>query len=269
MSAPSNQVQEVDAIDGILEMSAHLKGYSAYLAGSVVAAHHYGMPRAWSDIDIFCPTMNTLVANGQKLIDLGFNLDDRMERTWARWLRYGIKSWHTNSLRLESPSGLEVNLIYKTTEGHAATSLAEVIESFDFGLLCRGYDLNDGAYRDMQSYLFPDYPYNAALPMMPNKRENWRHGYISQYNGMREFGRYAKYHGYGYDMTAVKDDLAEGYFQASLYYEDHFKPEMQKLGQIYQSIATHIQLDEIDHLFKAAREIDYQDSFDSIMASLE
>lgn len=272
MSAPSSTVQNVDAIDATRELQGYLKGYTGYLAGSVVAANHYNLPFSWSDIDIFCPTMNTLIANGQHLLDSGFKLDDRMERTWVRWLRYGIKSWHTNSLRLLSPSGIEVNLIYKTTEGHAATSLAEVIESFDFGLLCRGYDLSTGTYRDMQSFLFTNVKYSdpfAALPLMPNKRDNWRQGFISEYNGLREFGRYAKYHDYGYDVSAVKDDLATGYFEASLYMLNHFDVDKQKRGQIYELIGTKIMADDIADLIDTAKQIDFKDSLDSIMEALE
>lgn len=272
MSAPSNQVQTIEADDAIDQIKSDLKGMHTFLAGSAVAAQHHSLPYSWSDIDVFCPTAHVLVAAGQKLIDRGYTLDDRFKRVWERWLRYGFKNWHTNSLRLVSPGGVETNLVFKTTEGHAATSLAEVIESFDFGLLCRGYDLETGTYRDMQSYLFTDVRYRdpwVSLPMMPSKRANWRQGFISEYNGMREFGRFAKYSLYGYDMSAVQDDLATGYFEAAVYMANHFDPDKQKRGQIYELIGTKIQAGDVADLAATAKQIDYKDSLDAIMEALE
>jgi hypothetical protein len=275
MSAPSNLVQTIRADDAIAVAMQDMAGFNAYLAGSTVAADHYGLPYAWSDIDLFCPTSHTLIAAGQHLIDKGYKLDDRFSRVWVRWLRYGFKSWHTNSLKLVSPGGVETNLIFKTTEGHAATSLAEVIESFDFGLLCRGYETESGQKRDMEDYLFSNivvphgYNQRPALPLMPNKRANWRDGFISEYNGLREFGRYAKYHRYGYDLSLVKDDLATGYFEASTYMSNHFDVDKQKRGQIYELIGIKIQDDDIDDLIQTAKQIDFKDSLDSIMEALE
>jgi hypothetical protein len=173
---------------------------------------------------------------------------------------------------------VETNLVYKLTEGHAATSLAEVLESFDFGLLGTGWDLEHDVFRDMRKYLFPDQltgtlgwanVNQVALPMMPNKRANWRQGFISQYNGLREMGRYAKYVKYGYDMSLVKDDLATGYRMAALYYSTGFKPEHPQMQAIYEAIAEHIELDHIDELELAAKDIDYTDSLDAIMEALE
>jgi len=266
MSSTPAPIAATNAIDQILH---DLKGFNGFLTGSTVAAQDHNLQFAWSDIDVFMPTSHTLVAAVQHLLSVGYKLDDRFSRVWVRWLRYGFKSWHTNSMRLHSPGGVETNLIYKLTEGHAATSLAEVIESFDFGLLCTGYETETGAYRDMQSYLFPGTAKGQALPMMPNKRANWRDGFISDYNGLREFGRYAKYHGYGYDMSLVKDDMAEGYRAASLYLSDHFDEDKQARGQIYETIADKIEDDRIDELVKATKQIDYKDSLDAIMEALE
>lgn len=273
MSVHNTSIPSVQAID---EITAALNGMPAFLAGSAVAADTYGLPHAWSDIDVFAPTDQVLVACIQQLLDKGYVLDDRFKRVWARWLRFGFKKWHTNSIRLLSPGGVETNLVYKLTDGHPTTSLSQVLESFDFGLLGMGYELEDGTFRDARPYLFPQVftkgPFGfhqPPLPMMPNKRTNWRAGFISQYNGMREFGRYAKYHGYGFDMSLVKDDLATGYNEAAIYHAQHFDPEKQKLGAIYQTIAMLIEDDNIDQLLVASKEIDYKDSLDQIMEALE
>jgi len=256
------------ASDIVTDVCTLLKGEPVYLAGSLAAEATYGIG-THSDVDLFCPTPMVLVSVGQRLLDKGYTLDDRFKRVWHRWLRYGFKHWHTNSLRMLSPTGVETNLVYKLTEGHPATSLAQVIESFDFGLLAMGWDVEDGTFRDMRSYLFPHLNPDGPLPLMPNKRDNWRNGFISQYNGLRECGRYAKYHEYGYDMSLVKDDLMEGYYSAALYLSDHFDPEKQKLGLIYQTIGQKIESDDIADLLAASKKIDYADALDQIMEALE
>lgn len=253
----------------ISDVRAQLAGAPVFLAGSLVAEQTYGKSNAHSDVDLFCPTSQVLIATGQRLLDNGYKLDSRFDRVWARWLKYGFKSWHTNSLRLHSPQGVETNLVYKLSEGHPTTSLAQVLESFDFGLLATGYDLESNTFRDMRPYLFPDLDPDGPLPLMPNKRDNWRNGFISQYNGLRQCGRYAKYHSYGYDMTAVKDDLVTGYWEASSYLSTHFDAEKQMLGKIYEIIAQHVELDNIDELLEASKKIEYKDSLDMIMEALE
>ncbi len=253
----------------IADVRAQLAGDPVYLTGSLVAEEAYGLTDAHSDVDLFCPTPQVLIASVQKLLGMGYVFDDRFDRVWYRWLNYGFKSWHTNSMRMHSPAGMETNLIYKLVDGHATTSLSQVLESFDFGLLGVGYDLESNTFGDLRSYLFPGMDPNGPLPMMPNKRANWKQGFISQYNGLRESGRYAKYCTYGYDMSLVKDDLVEGYFAADLYLSDHFDPEKQQLGLIYRTIAQHIEADNIDHLLQANKQIEYKDELDKIMEALE
>lgn len=257
----------------VADVLQRVKGEPVYFAGSLVAAETYGLS-GYHDVDLFCPTPQVFISLGTKLLGQGFKADDRMERAWHRWMRYGFKSWHTNSFKLEDPMGIEWNLVYKLTDGHPTTSLAQVLESFDFGLLGTGYDVELGVRRDLRPYLFPnvdrdDILGGCGLPMMPNKRDNWRNGFISQYNGLRECGRYAKYHDYGYDLSLVKDDLSTGYWQASSYFSTAFEPEKQQLGKIYEVIAQHIDLDNIDQLRAAAAKIDYKDSLDLIMEALE
>lgn len=253
----------------IADVRSLLTGDPVFLAGSLVAEQAYGKSSAHSDIDLFCPTSQVLVATTQKLLLSSYKLDDRFNRVWDRWLRYGFKSWHTNSIRLHSPSGVETNLVYKLTDGHPTTSLAQVLESFDFGLLGMGYDLEQDQYRDLRPYLFPGMDVDGPLPMMPNKRANWRNGFISQYNGLREAGRYAKYHEYGYDMSLVKDDLVTGYRSVAAYMAQTFDVEKQQLGKIYEAIGDHIDFDHIGQLKAAYKTLDFKDSLDSIMEALE
>jgi hypothetical protein len=255
----------------IADVRSLLAGEPVFLAGSLVAAETYAMAAQFHDVDLFCPTNSSLMATGQRLLSAGFKLDDRMERTWYRWRKYGFNKWHTNSLRLNSPTGEEWNVIYKQVDGHPTTSLSQVLESFDFGLLATGYDLESDQFMDLRSYLFPvefTSPF-APLPLMPNKRSNWRRGFISKYNGLREAGRYAKYADYGYDLTLVKDDLITGYREADLYLSGHFDPQKQLLGRIYSAIADHISFDNVDELRAASKQLNLLDNLDQIMEALE
>ena len=111
-----------------------------------------------------------------------------------------IERRHTNSIKLEAPSGLDVNVIHKTVGGIEITTMSAVLESFDFGLLAVGDDLNLGLTRDLRAYLFPGYDINGPLPLMPEKEAAVRRGMFSQYDGLRRPGRYAKYVRYGYDI---------------------------------------------------------------------
>ena len=157
--------------EAIAHVSQPLAGFPACIAGSAVAAETYGLPLGdKADVDVFCYSDLALVAATQRLIDSGFQLEDRFARVWERWLRYGFRNWHTNSIKFRDPSGLEVNLVYKLLGKNPVNSLAQVIESFDFGLLAVGYDLLTGNKHDMRSYLFPTYDIDGPLPMMSNKR---------------------------------------------------------------------------------------------------
>lgn len=239
------------------------------IAGSCAAAETYGS-KEWADLDVFAYSDHALVAATQSLLDHGFTMDERFERVWYRWLRYGFKGWHTNSMKLHSPSDVEVNVIHKTIGGSATTSLAQVLESFDFGLLATGYDVESEQRMDMRGYLFPNHDPNGPLPMLPNKRENWVRGYISQYNGLREAARYAKYHGYGYDMSLVKDDLVTGYEAAAHYNSrDGFDEDKKLLAQIYDTLGDKIRADAIDELIESYKTLDFKDPLDLIMDKLE
>ena len=240
-----------------------------FVAGSCVAAQAHGLPDGYSDLDVFVPTEQVLISTIQTLLNNGYAMDDRFSRVWERWLRYGFKGWHTNSMKMESLQGVEVNVVYKIVDGHPTTSLAQVLESFDFGLLGMGYDMENDAYRDLRPYLFPGYDLDGPLPLMPSKRNAWRSGFISQYNGLREAGRYAKYHGYGYDLSLVSDDLVTGYNMVAAYHRTSFDEDKKLLAEIYETLAEKIAADEIDELAESYKTLDFKDSLELILEALE
>lgn len=251
------------------ELKQRLHREPVFMAGSLAAAHAHDRPTAWSDVDIFTPTEGLLFTTIKSLLMQGAVPFENFERVWHRWQRYGLRKWHTNSMRLELSSGIEVNVVYKLTDGHPTTSLSQVLESFDFGLLATGWDLETGTYRDMRPYLFPGMDINGPLPLMPNKRDNWLQGFVSQYNGMREGMRYLKYLEYGYDMSAVAQDLTTGYELASMYLSSTFDAEKQALGELYLRIAEAIDTSDTTELKGLYSAIDYNSPVVEILERLE
>jgi hypothetical protein len=254
----------------ITQLRGQLHSMPAFIAGSCVAAHVHGHA-SFHDIDVFVPSQGVLFTTIQRLLDQGYYLDDRFDRVWYRWQKYGLKGWHTNSMRLYSMSNIETNIVYKMVDGHPTTALSQVLESFDFGVVGVGYDLEQDTFRDIRPYLFPGYDPKTAgpLPMMPNKRDNWRRGFISQYNGMREAARLAKYTRYGYDMSLVIEDMVLGYRMAAIYLDNHFDDKKQLLGAIYTRIADLIELEDFDELETRYATFDFNDELDVIMDALE
>lgn len=248
-----------------------LKGLPVFLCGSLVAEEAYGLSDAHNDADIFCSSEPALFVTVQHLLAAGYVLGERDHRVWHRWVRYGFRQWHTNSIRLESPAGVEVNVVYKTVGKQPLRTLSQVLESFDFGLLAVGYEAEDGTFRDFRPVLFPGYDIDGPLPLMPNKRADWVDGYISKYNGLRMPGRYARYAEYGYDMSLIKDDLVSGYLISAEHYKDHVKEEMRFLNDAYTRIAEMIEADEHDELMAATKIITNLDldAYDQIMEALQ
>ena len=267
----------MDPLAAIHTLADSLHGLPAYMGGSALAALEYSSLKdstvadtAYNDVDAFMGTGEALIAGATRLLGNGFILDDRYQRVFHRWLKYGFKDWHTNSLPLTHEElGLEVNLIYKLDGGQPVRSMSQVIESFDFGFLYLGYDCEQGDFRNMRDYLFPNVPEGAPLPMMPSRRDTWVQGFISQYQGLRQPGRYLKFVDYGYDMSAITQDLVLGYRAADAYLSertDH--PDKVALGTIFGRIADAIATGDHDPLRELTADIVYLDDLDVIMDAL-
>lgn len=237
-----------------------------FIVGSAVAAEEAGLPNAFDDIDVFCPSAESLMVAATRLQLEGYAPQDH--RVLLRWQRYGIGNFHTNSLKLDAPNMPVVNLVYKKQGGHPLRSLTQVIESFDFGLLAQGYSIATKQYLDLRSSYFPGLPIDGPLPLMPSKRADWSEGFIGRYDSMRQFGRYAKYHNYGYDMTAVKPDLLNCYLSLAEYHQGKRSDDSAAAATIYSKIASHIEYDEFDMLTQASQSLEYSSTFEQILESL-
>src|SRR5690606_37285029 len=129
---------KLDAAPAISLVQQSVGGLPVYIAGSAaaIAGHQHLDQTAYDDVDVFTSTPQALMAAAERLLRDGFELDDRFSRVYVRWIKYGFKGWHTNSLKLYKATPtyrVEVNLVYKLMDGHPTTSLAQVLESFDFG----------------------------------------------------------------------------------------------------------------------------------------
>ena len=257
----------------------------ACIAGSTIAGYAHDMDVPFADIDVFCATSTALMVGVQRLLTKDYTLDDRNSKVYDRWLRYGFSSWHTNSLKLQAPSNAyEVNMVYKLQGKHPLSSLPQVLESFDFGLLAVGIDLNGPfdrtpgkpvEYQDMRGFFFPRHAIGPShpLPMLPQKEEQWLSGRISRYNGLREAGRYAKYVGYGFDLSLVKPTLLTGYAEVQKYHRhraatDPHAGDHLLLADIYEVLADNIGNDNVRELIEANKVILTLDSLDAIMDEL-
>ena len=261
----------IDADKAIGAVGSVLAGLPAYIAGSSAASAqpHAPSPTAYSDIDVFFSSESGIIAGAQRLLNAGFTIDQRHQRVWYRWLKHGLGKWHTHSLKL-SKGGIDANLVFKIVDGHATTSAAQVIESFDFGLLAHAFDLELMDWRDMRSYLFPRITdLNGPLPLLPLREASWKQGFISQYQGLREVGRYIRYVDYGWDLSLVKPVLVDGYLAYSEYKSNRSKPEDQALGKIALALSQHMQFDEFNELRTFEADLPKADGLDQVLASLE
>ena len=245
----------------------------ACLAGSGPAFEYYDLDMpSRSDIDVFCFTQEAVMAGAERLLaDPAFQLGDRAERVYARWLKYGMGTWHTNSLKLvDTSTSREVNLVYKTVGKHPAASASQVIETFDWGLLHSTWDLSGSVpqRRSAQEFLFPDTLPEDPLPLMPSRREDWLQGFMSQYQALRAPERYVKYHAYGFDMSLVREDLTMAYTNAAFYLTQHPDEDRQKLGQICARLAVCFDTSALTEMEQAVRLIPSMDSLDEILGEL-
>ena len=261
----------IAANDAIGEVAQVLAGLPAYIAGSSAASAqpHAPSPFAYDDVDVFFASESGIIAGAAFLQKEGYVIEDRHSRVWARWMKMGLGRWHTHSLKL-SKGGIDVNCVFKIVDGHPTTSAAQVIESFDFGLLAHAYDLELGVWRDMREFFFPGFgDLDGPLPMLPLRASNWEQGFISQYQGLREVGRYVKYRDYNWDLSLVTPVLIAGYWKVSQFMIDKGDTDKVKLGQIYETIAMNLEADQLDLLRAAAKEIMFMDDLDKIMEALE
>jgi hypothetical protein len=259
------------------ELRSLLDGSHACIAGSAVAAETYSLPQSYDDIDVFAYGNSSLISIATILLQNGFTFASDNERMkFERWLSWDLNiGWRTNSVKLvgHHPSSplqdYEVNIVYKTFEKQPVKRLSLVLESFDFGHLATGWDLRTSTFRDMRPYFFPNHTSYEALPLLPDRADRWSEGLITQYTGIRQAGRAVKYYRYGYDMSEVFPLLITGYRIAAGHHADHFDPEKQTLGEIYNRLADHLEDGEWDKILEADAMLPQWRDVDAILERLD
>jgi hypothetical protein len=172
-------------------------------------------------------------------------------------------------MKLEGPNGLTVDAVYKVVKGKPLTSLAQVLESFDFGLLAVGWTCVDKRRRSMYEFMFPGMDPAGPLPMNPLKERNWVQGYFSRHVGMREAVRYTRYHLRGYDMSLVKGPLARGYAAGAEYFLQGVDEDARWLSAFYAATAEAILSDDFDQMLEFGEALKQKTPLQEIMEGLE
>ena len=111
----------MDAAEAIALVRPLVDGEPVVLAGSAVTAKVYGKRGAemFNDVDVFVRSQIQLGQLTERLLQYGAVLPPKDRVKWRRWQRWGA-DWKTNTIRVETKEGVEVNLTYKKeAEAHA------------------------------------------------------------------------------------------------------------------------------------------------------
>lgn len=255
----------------LLEQTYHLfQGQPASIAGSLVAAHLYGIDD-FNDVDIFMDSHESLHFALGKLEAEGFELQPASARKMSFTHRWGRNNFHVETYRTFSPEGIEYNLSHKKLGGNSVRTLTGVLHSFDFGFLLAGYDCLaptfEDAFLDLRLAYFPkEMSSGSALPMIPDKAQAWVRGEFGKNNAIRQAHRTAKYALRGYDMAAVVPQLVTGYQIAAADFIDRDTNESKFMGEIYLAIVEHMLLGDWEGLNDACAQLGFNEPVEHLKA---
>lgn len=211
---------------------------SALVGSAVLAAYHEdhgtpGISTEFNDIDVFTNSESYFMLMGS-LLHKGYKVMEKYERTPVRQLARGFGGWKTNSLKLESPHGFEVNIICKYEGREEVSDLYSVLLSFDWGGLLMGYD-QFGVFHDMRAAVFPDVT-NGDYGMVPMRAATIGQGYMGEYIAARMFGRVAKLGSRGYTIDAFAAEVCNGYKVLAAHYQGFPDAKHQALAAFYHDV---------------------------------
>jgi hypothetical protein len=254
-------VPVMDASDLEAYVDSLGKGFDITWAGSGTAAaqmcsRHPGdsrWARAYSDVDFFASSEMAQAGFVQSLLDRGaVPLNEEEHRKWERWMAWGRGDWHTNSIRLQTLEGIEVNVVFKLIDRHALRSPIEIVNSFDFSNVSAAKDMQSGEWIDLFPALWPT-GNPDEVRLLPDREKQWRKGKITKYPGVRQALRYGVNHERGYDMHRCVEPLVTGYRIAAAHYLDSDDEEDRAYAEVYLAVADMIQDDEIAELLDLYR----------------
>ena len=261
-----------DAIDSL----RLLKGETGWIAGGAPAAERElelsGDPAfelAYSDVDIFHPSMEALMTNLAILMQAGaYPLEHKDERTIRKWKRKGTQGWKTNSVRIKTHQGVEVNLVYKTIDKRPLLTGLENVSSFDFSMLGTCYDLRTWIRRDLGNYYWPQ-GQHGEYRLFEDRELQWLNADIGIFTGVRQADRFARYVSRGYNLDAAVTPLVQGYRITGAYYLDQDDDELQLSGNVYLELAQFIEDMDIDALLEVYQGLNPRSKVQSLAESIK
>jgi len=262
------------AAEAIDSLKKPLKGRRGAILGGATAAEREAavdpdFDYAYSDVDIFHPSMESLSINLSTLLNAGaVPLDNKDERTLRKWERRGTNGWKTNSIRVVTHQGVEVNLVYKTIDKHPLRTPLEQVASFDFSMLGVSYDLRTWERRDLGTYFWPE-GQDHKYCLFEDREEQWLNAEVGIFTGLRQADRYARYVARGYDLEAAVTPLVQGYRVTGLHYMGQDNEELQLTGDTYLSLAQLIEDHDIDGLLHAYKGLNHHSKVQSLSTALK
>lgn len=264
MGAADSKLQLLEQVYDLFQ------GQPASIAGSLVSAQLYDIDD-FTDVDVFFDSSQALHYGLAHAISKGYQLAPQSKRKLGFTHRWGGKSFHVETYRLDSPDGHELNISKKLLGGQPVRTLTGVLHSFDFGFLLAGYDCLmpdfESAWLDLRPAYFPKQMASGeALPMIPDKGRAWAAGEFGQNNAIRQAHRAAKYGLRGYDLMAIAPQLAGGYRIAAADQIERETTEASMLAEAYLSIADLIEFHSWDLLMDACNQLGFNEPIEHIKA---
>ena len=190
-------------------------------------------------------------------------LDRKEERKLRRWQVRDMDSFHTQSLRLLTIDGVEINLVYKEENGRPLRRPVEIVDSFDFSNVSNAMSMRTGQWYDLAEVYWPGKDPDHVV-LFPHRLEQWLLGNVTQHTGVRQGQRYASNIVKHWDMIRCKAPLVQGYgLVAQGYRDDHpDSDEHMKFAAVYDVIRILIEADDIDGLLALYEDVTPQTTID-------
>jgi len=271
----------------------------AYVSGSAVAATFYSEVAAakgdpveadiwdhkWNDVDVFV-NRNSLFALVSALSMVGWKIETN-PRLVAMLTRQKHMRFHTNSIHLKSPSGYDLNVIFKYVEGSEVDSLYDVLFSFDLCLLGIGFNDN-GKFVDLRPAMVehtPDFTPGGLLThagqmtydfagqpsgLLPYRDFTYGEGLFSDFSLPRILDRLVKYGiVYGYDIHEAMPRVIQGLKLYAEYKLMRGGDDAQALATVALTSAAALERGDLLAISKSLPKLREEDPWVSYLKSLE
>lgn len=262
----------MDAAEAIALVRPLLDGEPVVLAGSAVTAQVYDKrgDEMYNDVDGFVRSQVQLGQLTERALENGAVLPPKELVKWRRWLRYGA-DWKTNTIRVITKEGVELNLTYKKEGMQPIRFPHEVCGSFDIGHSAVAiYGLNWDYLHDFREGLFPWAPDLENLGLIMTRQEGFADGFIGKHLGPRQGPRIGVHGTRGYTMTVLREEMIQGYTVAAENYLMSFDQDSDEwlLAQIYLQYVELAEQSDWQRLAEAKKWV-YEDDLATLLRKLD